>query len=42
MNNSPSLNQNNPVVGKLVDVGGVARYNINFLPEENECDPIKD
>ncbi|CAH1758934.1 8599_t:CDS:2 [Entrophospora sp. SA101] len=27
---------NNPVVGKLVDVGGVARYNINFLPEENE------
>ncbi|CAJ0897052.1 7202_t:CDS:2 [Entrophospora sp. SA101] len=33
---------NNPVVGKLVDVGGVARYNINFLPEENECDPIKD
>ncbi|CAG8786067.1 14938_t:CDS:2, partial [Cetraspora pellucida] len=29
------------VVQGLMNIGGIARYNIIFLPEEDECNPIK-
>ncbi|CAG8495739.1 5479_t:CDS:10 [Gigaspora rosea] len=31
----------NSIVQGLTNIGGIARYNIIFLPEENECSPIK-
>ncbi|CAG8443336.1 2060_t:CDS:10 [Dentiscutata heterogama] len=53
VNDNPSLNQDvgehhgemssskDSIVQGLTNIGGIARYNIIFLPEENECSPIK-
>ncbi|RHZ90211.1 hypothetical protein Glove_4g2 [Diversispora epigaea] len=53
INNNPSLNQDvdedhgemasseNPIVKRLTEVDGIAQYKIVFLPEENDCDPVK-
>ncbi|CAI2194383.1 3174_t:CDS:10, partial [Funneliformis geosporum] len=30
-----------PIVKRLREINGIARYRIIFLPEENECNPIK-
>ncbi|CAG8532771.1 2966_t:CDS:10 [Funneliformis mosseae] len=31
----------NPIIERLIGVGGIGRYKIVFLPEENDCDVIK-
>ncbi|CAG8705295.1 10143_t:CDS:10 [Funneliformis caledonium] len=31
----------NPIIERLIGVGGIDRYKIVFLPEENDCDVIK-
>ncbi|CAI2192888.1 10870_t:CDS:10, partial [Funneliformis geosporum] len=31
----------NPIVERLMKAGGIGRYKIVFLPEENDCDAIK-
>ncbi|CAG8743117.1 6639_t:CDS:2, partial [Acaulospora morrowiae] len=31
----------NPIIQRLIEAGGIGRYKIVFLPEENDCDAIK-
>ncbi|CAB4480788.1 unnamed protein product [Rhizophagus irregularis] len=36
-----SKDHTNPILERLIGVGGIGRYKIVFFPEENDCDVIK-